>query len=109
VRRRHDGHPAGHRLDDRHPEALEERRVDDDARTPIEPREIRRRRVAEADDARHVERRRASPPGGTCDGKGELAAEEPVRVDEGREVLARLERRDRQHVRTAEIHPLALG
>src|SRR5664279_1527039 len=61
VRRDDAGYAAGHRLDDGHAEALEERWVNEDARTPIQIREIVVRRVAEPKHADLVKRRLIAP------------------------------------------------
>src|SRR5581483_1982241 len=96
VRGRDDGHAARHRLDDRHAEALEARRVDEDLGSPVELREPVVLDVAEA----ALERDAA--PTRAADG-GERNAEALGRALRCREVLPRLERRDREQVRMAEV------
>ena len=103
VRRRDDRRAARHRLDDRHAEPLEPRRVDDGRRAAVEARELVVGDAAEPDHARHVEPRLRAPSGAADDREREVAAEEAERVDERAEVLARLERRHRQQVRQPEV------
>src|SRR6187401_988784 len=52
MRRRDDGRPAGHRLDDRDAEAFEQRWIDERARAAIERRELGVGDEAEAADRR---------------------------------------------------------
>ena len=61
MRRGDDGRPAGHRLDDRHPEALEPRWVDDRRRAAVEARELRVTDAPEGEDAGAVELRLLAP------------------------------------------------
>ena len=89
---------------DRHPEALEARRVDERRRAAVEARELVVGHVAEPDDARPVERRLLAPALAAGDREREaVAASSAMRLDERAEVLARLERRDREHVAAAEV------
>ena len=53
-----------------------------------------------------VERRLLAPAGCARDGEREVAAEQPVRLDEAGEVLPRLERRDGERVGAAEVEPV---
>ncbi len=103
VRRRHDRRPARHRLDDRHPEALEARRVDGDGGAAVEAGQLLVGDEAEPTHPRVVELRLLAPALAAGDREQDVAAEEPVRLDERLEVLARLERGDAEDVGRAEI------
>ena len=99
MRGRDDRDAGGHRLDDRDPEPLEPRRVDERRRAAVEPRELVVVDVAEAD---HVGTGRASAAAPSrprrrrrARGLGERRGEQRL------EVLPRLERRDGEHVRAA--------
>ena len=95
-----DGRTAGHRLGDRHPEALEPRRVDDRGGAAVERGELVVGDAAEPHDAGPVELGLLAPARPADDDELELGVgEERERLDERAEVLARLERRDRQQVR----------
>src|SRR5581483_117446 len=94
---------ARHRLDDGDAETLEPRRVRDDGGAAVERCELVVARAPDAHDARLVERRALAPPLCAGDGEEQLTPEQPVRVDEDAEVLARLERRDGEHVRASEV------
>ena len=109
VRRDYDRDAARHRLDHRDAEALEARRVRDDGRATIETRELGVGDIAEPPDPRPVEERLLAPALGSDDGELEVAAEQALRLDEDLEVLARLERRDREDVRRAEIGGRPVG
>ena len=98
VRRGDDRRAGRHRLGDRHPEALEARRVDDDRGAAVEPRELARRRRGRAGRRRARSSCGCSPqPCAADDGERELGVgEQREGLDERAEVLARLERRDGQ-------------
>ena len=102
---RDDGGAAGHRLDDRHPEALEAGRVGGDGGTTIERGELVVRDEAEAADTRVVEHRLLAPAFPTDDGEQGVPAEQAVRSGESLEVLAGFERCDRDDVRRPELGP----
>jgi hypothetical protein len=104
--RRDDRDAAGHRLEHRHAEALVERRVDEDARAAVEAWELLRRRVAELHDSGGVELRLVAPACSPGHSEREPAAQQAVRLDQRREVLAGLERRDRQRIGLLELHAL---
>ena len=108
MRRRDNRHAAGHRLDDRHPEALEARGVDDDRRAAVEPRQLLVGDEAEPDDVRAGEERLLAPARAARRREEQLFAEQPMGLRERLEVLPRLERRDRQHVGPAELGALAV-
>ena len=104
MRRDDARHAAGHSLDDGHAKALEQRRVDEDARAAVESRQLVVRRVAESQDAGRVERRLVAPACGAGDDEREIrAAEAAIRLEQRRKVLARFEGRHRQRVRPAEL------
>src|SRR5579864_3200153 len=108
--RRDDRRPTGHRLGDRHAEALVARRVDHHRSTAIEPRELVVVDAAEAHDAGTVELRLLTPALPSDDDECEVPlAEERPRLGERAEVLARLERRDRQYVRLTEVGGVSLN
>ena len=109
VRRRDDRHAAGHRLRDRHPEALEARRVDGDGRPAVEPCELLVGDEPEPDDVRPAQLGLVAPAGAAGDREQEVAVEQPVGLDERGQVLARLERGDGEHVRPAEVGALPVG
>ena len=95
-----DGCAAGHRLGDRHPEALEPRRVDDRGGASVEGRKLIVGHTTEPDDAGPVELGLLAPARAADDGQLELGVgEERERLDQRAEILARLERRDREQVR----------
>ena len=104
MRRRDDRSTAGHRLGDRHPEALEARRVDDGRCAAVEACELLVGDTAEPHDPAPVELGLVAPPRSACDREHELEIGEKLeRLDERLEVLARLERRNREQVREPEI------
>ena len=108
VRRRDDRRAGGHRLGDRHAEALEARWVGDDGRSAVEPGELLVADAAEPDDTGPVELRLLAPALAADDHEREpRVAEQRERLDERAEVLARLERCDREQVRPAEVGGLA--
>ena len=109
VRRGDDGRARRHRLGDRHAEALEPRRVDDDRRAAVEPRQLGVGDAAEPHDARPVELGLRAPAGAARDDEREAeVGDERKRLDERAQVLARLERRHRERIRRAELCRLAL-
>ena len=108
VRRGDHRHAARHRLRDRHPEALEAGRVDDDGGAAIEPRRAPRRRRTRAG-------RRSGPSSSVWSPQPEPPATASRTSSPSRrcastsvcQVLARLERGDGEHVRPAEVGALA--
>src|SRR5262249_19560081 len=109
MRRRDNRCATRHRLDDRDTEALVERGIDEDLGTPIEIRQLPVGDITEAADARHREPGRRAPPVPPCQREREVARDELPRLEEAREVLARLERADAQHVRTADVRAATFG
>ena len=89
---RHDRAAAGERLGDRDPEALVERGVDEAARAAVEARELLVADLAEPARRSRAARRRPSRGAPTTRSSPSTAA--AIRA----EVLARLERPDREHV-----------
>ena len=106
MRRGHRRRPARHRLDDRHPEALEAGRIDGDGRAAVEPRELLVGDEAEPDDVRSPQLRLVTPAAAARDREQGVVAEQAMRGDERLQVLARLERRHGEHVRPAEVGTL---
>ena len=109
MRRGDDRHAARHRLEHGNPEAFEERRVDEYGRASVEARELLVVDVAEADYSRPVESRLRPPPAGPDDRERQTIAAQLARVEQRLEVLPRLQRRNRQHVRPAQARALALA
>ena len=93
-----DRRAAGHRLEHREPEALVERDVGDCTRAAVEPRELVVLHLPEPADA--VARDSDAAPARRAGDQQRQAVQAgaPVGLDEPRQVLARLEGRDRQHV-----------
>ena len=91
-RARHDRRPARHRLEHRQPEALVERREDEAARAAVERGEL-----LVVDPARPSPAPRPRPSPGAPTTRSSTSGK-PRRLDRAREVLARLERSDREHV-----------
>ena len=94
-RGRDDGRAARHRLEDRDPEALVQRGVDEAARAAKEARELRVRH--EAEPAHAVARQLDAAPAGVAD-DAQLGAGEPRGLGDPGQVLPRLERSDGEHV-----------
>ena len=110
VRRADDRRAAGHGLDHRQPEPLEPRGVREHRGAAVEPRQLVVVHVAEPDDARPVERRLLAPSLRADDRQQQVAAtEQRMRLDERREILARLERGHREDVVAAELGLRAVG
>ena len=105
MRRGDDRRTRGHRLGDRHPESLEPRRIDDGGGAAIEPRQLLVVDAPQAEDAGPVELGLLAPTAAPDDGERQARiVEQRERLDEGAEILAGLERGDREQVR-----PLAFG
>ena len=108
-----DGHDDGaagrHRLQHRDPEALEARRVDRRRRAAVEARELGVRHEPEPADPVAGELGLLAPALAAGDREQEVAAEQLVGLDERLEVLARLERRDGEEVRRAEVGRRPVG
>ena len=109
MRRCDDRCTAGHRLDDRHPEALESRGVRRDRCPSVERRQLGVRDVAQPAHARVVEQRLLAPARAPDDGEQRVAGEHSVGFGERLQVLARLERRHRDDVGRAEVCHIAVG
>src|SRR5207253_3008690 len=100
---------ARHRLDHRHPETLEARGIDEDARAAVQARQLAVRREAEAEDSRRMERRLFPPTGGADHRERELGLpKQRMRREERAEVLPRLERRNGEGIGPSELGVLAL-
>ena len=103
MRRGDDGRAARHRLDDRHAEPLVERGIDEHRRSTVEPRDLVVGDVAEAPDARVGEIGPLAPALAPREHEPELPVEEPPRLDQAGEVLARLDRAEPEDGGAAEV------
>ena len=103
ARGRDDGGAARHRLEHRDAEALVERRIDDAARAAVVRGELV---VVDLAEPAHCAARVDAAPAARAD-DAQLDAGPRGRVDRAREILARLERADGEHV--VALRPRAVG
>ena len=101
-----DGRGAGHRLEHRQPEALVERDVGDARGPAVEPGELLVVDALEPPDAVALDAD-VAPALGADEAQLEAVEPRPAEaLDEPRQVLPRLERRDREDVRAVRARPV---